>query len=101
MFPEAQQKVIDHYEELGFFYDTAYQVERAWAEYNELGCPKDFRAYVAHQSTATSYYNDRAIFYCTNVTLSRNTPATTKNTTMPSMTAKPASRYPLEPVQAR
>lgn len=48
VFPkEAQQKVIDHYEELGFFYDTAYQVERAWAEYNELGCPKDFRAYVA------------------------------------------------------
>lgn len=74
VFPkEAQQKVIDHYEELGFFYDTAYQVERAWAEYNELGCPKDFRAYVAHQSTATSYYNDRVIFYCTNVTLSRNT----------------------------
>ena len=52
VFPkEAQQKVIDHYEELGFFYDTAYQVERAWAEYNELGCPKDFRAYVARQST--------------------------------------------------
>lgn len=74
VFPkEAQQKVIDHYEELGFFYDTAYQVERAWAEYNELGCPKDFRAYVARQSTATSYYNDRVIFYCTNVTLSRNT----------------------------
>ena len=48
-------------------------MERAWAEYNELGCPKDFRAYVAHQSTATSYYNDRVIFYCTNVTLSRNT----------------------------
>ena len=63
VFPkEAQQKVIDHYEELGFFYDTAYQVERAWAEYNELGCPKDFRAYVARQSTATSYYNDRVIF---------------------------------------
>lgn len=48
-------------------------MERAWAEYNELGCPKDFRAYVARQSTATSYYNNRVIFYCTNVTLSRNT----------------------------
>ena len=67
---EVQDKIRAHYEELGYFFDTEYQVERAWAEYNKLGKPKDFRAYVLHQSTSCSFYNERAVFYSTCVTLS-------------------------------
>ncbi len=70
---EVQDKIYARYRELGEFYDAEYQVERAWAEYNELGRHRDFRMYIAHQTTGSSCYNDRVIFYSTNVVLSRNT----------------------------
>jgi len=54
---EVQDKIYARYRELGEFYDAEYQVERAWAEYNELGRPRDFRMYIAHQTTGSSCYN--------------------------------------------
>lgn len=67
---EVQAKLYLRYQEQRF--DDIEQTERAWAEYCDLGKPKDFRAYVARQVTSTSFYNDRVIFYYTDVTLSRN-----------------------------
>ena len=73
---KVQDKIRAHYKELGDLYDAAEQTERAWTEYNELGKPRDFRAYVAHQITGPQLYNDRIIFYSTDLTLSRNAHST-------------------------
>ena len=68
---EAQQKIIEYYQQRGLLYDIENEVKRAYDEY--LRCKKenlDFSPFMAAQSVSPTASNDNIMCFLTSVMLS-------------------------------
>lgn len=68
--PEAaQEKILSHYEELGFLYDLEEELEMVYERYLAADCQEAFQPVMVSQHISPTAANERLIWYGIHVTL--------------------------------